>query len=407
VARFKGALRVWCGLVALGLALAACAIGTTSGGTTGGTTAGSATPSATPAPSCATRATTTGVAWIETSDKQIHGAIGAGGAAVLSSFVYPLASVAPNYVDSGPGSVSIAPDGKHLAVLQVQIIPNSDAPRQYILFTVDTTTHVVTRVGNLGTQAELMGWADSKTLLYALSPFWPSHVATENLHFVNITTHTDTTIAGIKQVAKAEVRCSLLFWSEYTPSSGIGKELLHRYNLDAHAAIGTPVDLGTAYRLPSEFAGPDSITGGGDWDVSADGTVLVWQKLGTVTVAASGDAVIGSSQFLKGSVDGSGATVILVGLPAGATTSLASLTLSPNAARVALSSGGVLADGMLAGGAVTTHTPAGLMPVWLASGTEFLADSSSSGGNTIYTYSAGVTAGTVAHTNAFGADALP
>src|SRR5262249_25937414 len=162
----------------------------------------------------------------------------------------------------------------HLAVLQVEIVPNSDAPPQYILFTVDTTTHAATRLSNLGTRAELMGWADSKTLLYSLSPFWPSHVATENLHFVNIATHADTTIAGIKQVARAEVRCSVLFWSEYTPSAGIGKELLHRYNLDTHAAIGTAVDLGTAYRLPSEFAGPDSITGGGDWDVSADGTVL-------------------------------------------------------------------------------------------------------------------------------------
>jgi hypothetical protein len=99
----------------------------------------------------------------------------------------------------------------------------------------------------------------------------------------------------VKNVAKAEVRCSTLYWSEYTPSSGIGVEKLHRYNLTTHAEIGASIDLGKAFRLASEFAGPDSITSGGDWDVSADNTTLVWQKLSTVTVASSGDAVIGAS----------------------------------------------------------------------------------------------------------------
>ena len=223
-----------------------------------------------------------------------------------------------------------------MAVLQAQIIPNSDAPVQYILFSVDTTTHAATRLANMGTAARLAGWADTKTLLYTQSPFWPSHVATENLHFYDIAAHTDSTIAGVKNVAKAEVRCSTLYWSEYTPSSGIGAEKLHRYNLTTHAEIGAPIDLGKAFRLPSDFTGPDGITGGGDWDVSADNTTLVWQRLDTVTVASSGDAVIGASTYRKAGADGSGATTILATAPAAARTHVTSLALSPTATQVAL-----------------------------------------------------------------------
>jgi hypothetical protein len=52
-------------------------------------------------------------------------------------------------------------------------------------------------------------------------------------------------------------------------------EKLHRYNLTTHAEIGAPIDLGKAFRLQSEIAGPDSNVVGGGWDVSADNTILV------------------------------------------------------------------------------------------------------------------------------------
>jgi hypothetical protein len=98
---------------------------------------------------------------------------------VLSAFAYPLAAAEPGYVDGGPARIRLAPDGKHMAMLQAQYIPNSDAPPQFILFSVDTATHAATRIANVGTHADLAGWADTKTLLYTQSPFWPSHVATE------------------------------------------------------------------------------------------------------------------------------------------------------------------------------------------------------------------------------------
>jgi hypothetical protein len=286
--------------------------GCSSSGITTRSTTPTASPTATPIP-CATRATTTGIVWTEKGDKQLHGGVGGAAPAALSAFAYPLAAAAPGYVDDGPVQVSLAPDGEHMAVLQAQFIPNSDAQSQYILFSVDTTTHAVTRIANVGTRAALMGWADTKTLLYTLSPFWPSYIATENLHFYDIGAHADSTISGVKDVAKAEVRCSTLYWSAYTPASGIGTEKLHRYNLTTHTEIGAPLDLGKAFRLPSEIAEPDSSIGGGDWDVSADNTTLVWQKLETVTVDAYDHTVIGASSYQKAAADGSGATPILVG----------------------------------------------------------------------------------------------
>jgi hypothetical protein len=398
-------------LGALTAALLGCAVGeTTNSGSTTSTTP-AASPTATLIP-CATRATTSGVVWSQTGDKQIHGSLGVAPPAVLSAFAYPLAPpAAPSYVDAGPAQISLAPDGKHMAVLQEQFLPSSDAPPQFILFSVDTTSHAATRIANVGTRADLAGWADTKTLLYFQSPFWPSHVATENLHFYDIAAHADSTISGVKGVAKAQVRCSTLYWSEYTPASGIGKEKLHRHNLTTHTEIGTPIDLGKAFRLPSEFAGPDSIIGGGDWDVSADNTTLVWQRLDTVTVASSGDAVIGASAYQKAADDGSGAVTILAGAPAAARTHVANLALSPTATQVALSADGVMVSGGIAGGATRSYTPTSTFtaaPVWLPDGSGFLADIFTGSTTNIYQYNvSGGLAGAVAHANSSSADALP
>ncbi|HEY7021194.1 MAG TPA: hypothetical protein VH349_08755 [Ktedonobacterales bacterium] len=408
MANLNRLLRIMAPLAALCAVLAGCAVGGTT--TTAASTTPTASPTATPIP-CATRATTTGVVWSQASDKQIHGGIGGAAPGALSSFAYPLTPTEPGYVDGGPAQISLAPDGKHMAVLQSQYLPNTDAPQQYILFSVDTTTHAATHIANVGTRADLAGWADTKTLLYFQSPFWPSHVATENLHFYDIAAHADSTISGVKGVAKAQVRCSTLYWSEYTPATGIGKQKLHRHNLTTHTEIGTPIDLGKAFRLPSEFAGPDSITGGGDWDVSADNTTLVWQRLDTVTVASSGDAVIGASTYQKAAADGSGAVTILAGAPAAARTHVASLALSPTATQVALAAEGVMVSGGIAGGATRSYTPTSTFtaaPVWLPDGSGFLTDIFTGSATNIYQYNvSGGLAGAVVHANSSNADALP
>lgn len=406
-------LTALCALLAI---LTGCsAVGGTSTSTSATLTTPTAIPTATPVP-CATRTTTTGAVWIEHGDKQVHGSVGGASPAVLSAFAYPLTPAAPGYKDFGPTRVRLAPDGKHMAVLQTQIIPNSDAPPQFILFSVDTVTRAATRIANLGTAADLADWADTATLLYTQSPFWPSHVTGENLHFYNISTSANSTIPGVKGVAKAEVRCSTLYWSEYTPSSGIGKELLHRYNLTTRAEIGVPIDLGTAFRLPSEIAGPDSVSGGGDWDVSVNGSSLVWQKLGTVTADASGSTVIHSSQFMSAHEDGTAASVILSSAPADAYTRVGYLSLSPATGFLAIATGGLLLTyNPAASGVVRSYMPNStfsVAPVWLPDGNSFLADIYSiiSTGPTsdIYQYSvSGGLIGTRVHANAAGSDALP
>jgi hypothetical protein len=413
MANLNSLLRIVAPLMALCAVLAGCGVGGTT--TTAASTTPTASPTATPIP-CATHATTTGVVWSEASDKQIHGGIGGAAPAALSAFAYPLAPAAPGYSDFGPTQISLAPDGKHMAVLQTQIIPNSDAPPQFILFSVDTTTHAVTRIANVGTRAELSGWADAKTLLYTQSPFWPAHVATENLHFYDIATHADSTISGVKGVAKAEVRCSTLYWSEYTPASGIGKELLHRYNLASHTESGAPIDLGKAFRLPSEIAGPDSIIGGGDWDVSADNTALVWQRLDTVTAASSSDAPTIASTYQKAATDGSSAVAILAGAPADAYTRIAYLSLAPATGLLAVSTGSLLLTyNPAVVGSMRSYTPDStfsVAPVWLPDGDSFLADiytlRSTGPVSDIYQYSVGGgLRGTLAHANASSADTLP
>ncbi|HEY7094215.1 MAG TPA: hypothetical protein VH393_13615 [Ktedonobacterales bacterium] len=413
MANLKGLIRIVAPLAALCAVLAGCGVGGTT--TTAASTTPTASPTATPIP-CATHATTTGVVWSQASDKQIHGSLAGAAPATLSAFAYPLTPAASGYTDFGPTQISLAPDGKHTAVLQTQIIPNSDAPPQFILFSVDTTTHAVTRIANVGTRADLAGWADTKTLLYTQSPFWPSHVATENLHFYDIAAHTDSTIAGVKGVAKAEVRCSTLYWSEYIPASGIGAEKLHRYNLTTHVEIGAPIDLGKAFRLPSEIAGPDSVTGGGDWEVSVDNTTLIWQRLDTVTVPSSGDVNIGASTYQKAAADGSGAVAILAGAPADAYTRIAYLSLAPATGFLAVSTGGLLLTyNPAVVGSMRSYTPNStfsVAPVWLPDGNGFLADiyslHSTGPVSDLYQYSvSGGLTGTLAHANASSADTLP
>jgi hypothetical protein len=405
MANVKGLIRIMAPLAALCAALVGCAIG----GTTTASTTPTASPTATPIP-CATHATTTGVVWSEQGDKQVHGSIGGVAPAILSSFTYPLPGAAP-YVDTGPIQISIAPDGRHMAVLQAQVVPNSGLPNKYLIYTVDTATHAVTSVGAVGTGAALMGWSDTRTLLYTISPFYPSHVATENLHFFNIATGANTTIPGVKGVTKAEARCSTLYWSEYV-GTGIGKELLHRYNLATNTEIGAPIDLGKSFRLPTEYAGPDSETGGGDWDVSADNTTLVWQQLGTVTVDTNGNAVIGTSTYQKAAADGSGAATILATAPALARTHVNSLALSPTATLVAIAAEGVMVSGDIVAATTRSYTPNSPFitpaPAWLPDGSGFLANVGAGIPTNIYQYSVtGNLAGALAHANATGPETLP
>jgi hypothetical protein len=408
MAYLRGVVLIVATLALLGIVATGCAVG---GTTTAASTTPTVSPTATPIP-CATHATTTGVVWSQASEKQIHGSVGGGAPAALSAFAYPLTPAEPGYVDYGPVQISLAPDGKHMAVLHSQDIPNSDARPQYILFSVDTTTHAATHIANVGTRADLAGWADTKTLLYTLSPFWPSYVATENLHFYDIGAHADSTISGVKDVAKAEIRCSTLYWSEYTPASGIATEKLHRYNLATHAEIGAPIDLGKTFRLPSEIAGPDSNVGGGGWDVSADNATLVWQKLETVTVGAYGDAVIGASSYQRAATDGFGATAILAGAPATARTHIASLALSPSGTQLALAAeGGVMVSGDLSAATTRSYTPTSnfiAAPAWLPDGSDFLATVNSGSTLNVYQYNVtGGLAGALVHANTLSVDTLP
>jgi hypothetical protein len=93
--------------------LLACSIST--GATTGGASTGP-TPTPTPPP-CATRASATAEAWVQS--RQVHGHIGGSAVTTLSNFVYPLGL--PNESASNPYSPFLtnivwAPNARHLAV---------------------------------------------------------------------------------------------------------------------------------------------------------------------------------------------------------------------------------------------------------------------------------------------------
>jgi hypothetical protein len=368
--------------------LLACSLST--GATTGGASTGP-TPTPTPPP-CATRASATAEAWVQS--RQVQGHIGGGAVTTLSNFVYPLGL--PSEPASDPHSPFLnnivwAPDARHLAV-DVSIYGTDSAPQAYP-YVVDTATHAVTRVpGSTGSSVGAgrnLAWADDHTLLI-LTGDTPAggHLpggAPTAYYSYDITTTALTTLPGIAHGATdGVVRCSTLYYMEVTPMAVIGMSSLgqniyqgtarlHRYDLATHAELGAPVVFSQTWDEDGSFG---SYQWAG-WDAAADNSRIAYQQMQvTYTAGANGPTV--HSHFFAANPDGSAATSILdTPVPVTSTTP-ADLAISPNGALVAVTRANPtpnIASGNMAGGGVRFYTPdAASAPAWLSDSSGFDAN---------------------------------
>lgn len=351
------------------LPILACSIGPS---TSTGSGTPTVAPTATPIP-CATAATGSALVWVHA--QQVRGRIPASAATTtLSNFVYPLGIQDENAVGNAPTPtfIAVAPDAHHLAVAITQYVPFQVEFNPYI---VDAATHAVTKVplAHPVTNAQqdqpqrLFAWADSHTLIIFPGGNSPAQS-------YDLSTNVLTPLAGTNGAIEGVVRCSTLFYMTYTginPSnSPVVPEMIHRYDLSTHAAVGAPITIGTA----GTWHGAEGQIFFGGWDVSADGEHIAYQKLST-TVTGGGSDMTQTSQWFSANADGSGAVSILPSLTSNSPSYLA---ISPDGAQVAVTSANPapnVASGPLSGGATRFYdSPNGFShPAWRADSQVFYA----------------------------------
>lgn len=352
---------------------------------------------------CATKATASAHSWV-TADKQITGSINGGAVGPISNFAYPLGL--PNedvFAPTAPGYTAWAPDGAHLATLVEVVVPGEIFSYPYV---VDTSTHVASQIplpvgANMLSPIEMewarersIVWEDNNDLLIlGTAPTeigGPSASQTTSYRYA-LTTNTVTPLSGVSTAIQGEVRCGTLYylrWSQMKQFAQcenraplpsfywfIGGASLERYTLATGASAGQPFYLGQTTSCPQEYDNEVDAMG---WDVSADGSLLIYQQ--TSVLAGAQNSVQTSSRFMAVKFSAPNAQVqILLGAKSNAN---AYLALAPNQKNVALvatdslligfPSSAFVYTGALAGSAAATLSPqAGGLPAWYADSTGF------------------------------------
>ncbi|HEX9068939.1 MAG TPA: hypothetical protein VF807_09225 [Ktedonobacterales bacterium] len=408
---FPRAARIGAGVALVALAFGACSLGGSGAGVP---------PTATPNP-CATHATTTAIAWAEAGDKQIHGSLGGGAPGVLSNFTYPLGVPDETFEAATvlPGFLTFSPDGHHIAVDMRVYVPFA---RDNNIYIVDTATHAVTHVTALalgpdpqGQEARQLAWADNHTVIAMPGPRGPGGSAAA--YSYDITTNTATALPGVTNAIEGVVRCGTLFYSDLSAGSTLSDpnhttvfhERIHRYDLASHAEVGSPLTISDAFT----YGGAEGEISYAGWDVSRDGTRIVWQQ----GVVSSSTMDI-TSTFHSANADGSGAGLILTGPPAATAHAYARMAISADGTKVAVTGAAptpsVITGPVTGGGGIRYYTPDQIeQPAWLPDNSGFLAggDGFTPG---IEQYllatplnAAGQAPGTTAHANGYYPATLP
>jgi len=362
-------------------------------------------PAGTPLPvaNCVTKPAVTARSWVS-ADRQIVGSLNGGAVGQISHFVYPLGLPHEDeFAPTRPTFTTWAPDGKHLATFMQVITPVNQVT--LYPFVVDTLTHSVTQVP-LPTGLSLssptfmewarergLAWADNHTLLIlapsdvGLGGFLPFH--STPLRY-DLTTQTVTPLPGVHDSIQGVVRCGTLFYLAMTemteflacvqnpPSPAFywnrGAAFLHRYNLATHTEIGYPYTLGQTSSCPFLNDGKADAMG---WDVSADGSLLVYQQ--TSVTQLSPFSIQTTSQFMALQFNTTPPTPILIGAQSSED---AYVAIAPDQKDVVVAAtmpfGQPLTApvywGTVAGGAASSLSPsAGGLPAWYADSTGFAA----------------------------------
>ena len=365
------------------LSLSACSSNTSS--VPGVKLSTTSSPGGSAAASCATRTTVHAEAWV--TGQQVSGTIGGAATAVLSNFHYPLGIPDEGAVGNAPypAFITISPDAQHLAVEIAQVEPFSVEYNPYI---VDTSTHAVIQlpstarimVASEAAPQRILAWADNHTLLIFSGSGSRGSSSPSALSY-DVTTGTLTSLTGLAaSPVEGEVRCGTLYYLSYTAFSPIpgdtsgnhyqrGSGLLHRYNLSTHTEIGSPISLGDI----STYGGAEGQIIGMGWDVSADGSQLVYQD--TAATLGGSTGLITASQFFAANSDGSNSHQILNTTPVVTSNDMTYITISPDGSHVAVTNANPtpnIATDSLSGGSVRVYSPDAIgQPAWLADGSGF------------------------------------
>jgi hypothetical protein len=197
----------------------------------------------------------------------------------------------------------------------------TDGPENGPIYIINASSGVATKVpsSNIRLSLRETGWLDNSSI------WWVSGTQL-NKHTIGGSNSVLGTLSG-GDVQDAVLRGSTLFY--VADISGGTAFQLARFDLVSHSMVGSPINLGSI--APCQCSRGDASSPG--FDVSADGSHIVYQ---TVTPAASGSSNeegVGGSRFFYANADGSGASRIA---SAATATSMVRMQISPNGHLVAV-----------------------------------------------------------------------
>lgn len=300
-ARTRRRFAVLGAVVALALAILGCSAttgtGTTGGGGTtvgGGTTGGGSTAT----PSTAHYA----LAWVQvdtSNNAQVWARINGGAAQQITH------RTGTNNCGRNPDwSIPVFSPDLHHIVMAFGDVGNCDqAPQAGQLFVIDVSSGALTQINSNGIELDRReeGWIDNNTI------WWDDQAGAKEQALGG----SPTAISSVPPIDLGApvsapdlvLRGHTLFYVAKTPSSGSISYALQRYDLTTHTVLAGSASLGHSCNCAA-----DSIVGSPGFDVSADGSHIVFQR---ITAGGSGSTTgVGSSQFFYANADGSGATQI-------------------------------------------------------------------------------------------------
>jgi hypothetical protein len=288
------------------------------------------------------------------------------------------------------GPPVISPDGKHITV--VGGVGCGDAQAHGTVFVVNVATGSFDPIPHSDalTNARSVGWLDNTTL-------WIAGRSTSTLSRDGI--HT-MSVAGIEAVVRDN---SLFYLSTSGDYDSSLSATLHRYSLSTHHDLNT-INLGSFELSHLQSPGDFHFQG---WDVSPDGSHVVYQVTSPGPAGDSQREGISSSQFYYANADGSDATPILQYMTTNGTVRI---RFSPDGTQVAVTeaeplpdiitgctnSSGISDDPCFHSYTLSAGQQSSDYPAWAADGRAFLVESN---GN-LYRFTVGVPTGVLVRSNA-------
>ncbi|HEY1390363.1 MAG TPA: hypothetical protein VGF38_17635 [Ktedonobacterales bacterium] len=268
------------------------------------------------------------------------------------------------------------------------------------IYIINATTGAATKVASSDIRLSLRqtGWIDNSTI------WWIDgrHVYR---YTVGGATSTNLGALGGNFAEDAVLRSSTLYYTTHTGSGLPGDGFqLQRFDMTSHSVLAGSVNLGATN--PCECSRNDAMSPG--FDVSHDGSHIVYQKVSPVSGSGGDEEGVASSQFFYANADGSGASRIATVATAA---SMVKMQISPNGRLVAVAraepapsvfTASVTSAGLSGDPSLHFYTPDGRSyPVWKTdnatfwAGTKDLADIGFGPATNMEHFDLGVGAGSV------------